>query len=545
MFKQESGMAISLKRRPPMKATVAVGTAVVMTVGAVLLAGANAQADGTANPGKGFPAHYAAPYTEMWNSPSVMTEAHASTGLKYFTLAFVINGKGSCNATLNGDTAVSNSGWISAINALRGSGGDVIASFGGAAGTELGVACTSVGALKAQYKKVIDTLNLTRVDFDVEGGALNNSGANDRRNQALAELQQEYAKTGRKLDVQYTLPASVNGLEGNSMSLLRSAKQHGLRVNLVNIMTMDYGPAMDMGDAAISAAQGLHNQLKQVWSDRSNSQLWAMEGNTPMIGVNDAQVERFTAEDAKSLEQFAHSHGIQELSFWSLGRDKACSSNGKLSDSCSGTPQSKLEFARTFNALASGTGSSGGQSSASPSTTPAPSPSGSISASPSQSPSGSSTPTPTATGSTPGTSPSPQPSSSGASDGPFHILGLAGKCVSVQGGKSVNAAKIVMAECNGSDTAQAWSWGSDGTLQALGKCLDPTYARTEQGRRVQIFDCNGNSGHVWKLGTDKSLVNVKSGRCLDVRNHNTNTGALLQIWDCTGGSNQKWSLVPA
>ncbi len=49
-------------------------------------------------------------------------------------------------------------------------------------------------------------------------------------------------------------------------------------------------------------------------------------------------------------------HGIQLLAYWALGRDKACASNGQLSDTCSGTSQSAYQFARTFNALTGGGG---------------------------------------------------------------------------------------------------------------------------------------------------------------------------------------------
>ena len=49
-------------------------------------------------PGPGFPAHYAAPYAEMWNSPSTLMAAANATGNKYYTLAFIIS-DGTCNAT--------------------------------------------------------------------------------------------------------------------------------------------------------------------------------------------------------------------------------------------------------------------------------------------------------------------------------------------------------------------------------------------------------------------------------------------------------------
>ena len=352
MFRQKKPSAT----RSRLRALAAAG---VPLLSAALVLGTGQAAHAAVNPGPGFPAHYAAPYVETWGSTSAMASAQAATGLKYYTLAFVISGSG-CNATWNGDTSIDNGGWETAINNLRASGGDVIVSFGGASGTELGQACTSVSTLQAQYKRVIDTLNLTRIDLDIEGGALNDTGANDRRDQALAALQQQYASSGKHLAVDYTLPVDPSGLLSNSLSLLNNAKSRGLDVNAVNIMTMDYGPSMDMGQAAVNAATALHGQLGQIWTSKTSDQLWAMEGNTPMIGVNDSQNEIFTTGNASTLESFAASHGIQLLAFWALGRDKACASSGTLSDSCSGTPQSAYQFSRTFNALTGGGGGGGG-----------------------------------------------------------------------------------------------------------------------------------------------------------------------------------------
>ncbi|MEU9976722.1 ricin-type beta-trefoil lectin domain protein [Streptomyces sp. NPDC051014] len=471
--------------RSAARALVAV-PAVLATAATVLVA-AGGSASAAANPGPGFPAHYAAPYVETWNSPSAMTNARNATGLKYYTLAFVIDG-GGCNAMFNGDTPVTDAGWTSAINSLRGAGGDVIASFGGASGTEEAQACTTVATLKAQYKKVIDTLNLTRVDFDIEGGAIADTAANDRRNKALAQLQQEYASAGRKLDVQYTLPSMPNGLDGNGTKLLSNAKSNGLNVNLVNIMTMDYyDGTRDMGKAATDAATALRSQLGSIWPEKSDAQLWAMEGNTPMIGVNDDTSEIFTTGNATTLANFAKSKGIQELAFWALGRDKACATNGQLSDTCSGTPQSAWQFSSTFNTLTGGT------------TTPPP------------------------TGST------------------GQITGLGGKCVDVAAANSANGTAVQMYDCNGT-TAQQWTVGSDNTLRSLGKCMDLASAGTANGTKVQLYDCNGTGAQVWQHGTGDTLVNPASGKCLDVTDKSTANGARLQIWTCAGGTNQQFHL---
>jgi chitinase len=465
-----------LRRRLTALATIPLAAASV-------LFGTGRAAHAAVNPGPGFPAHYAAPYVETWGSTSAMANAQAATGLKYYTLAFVIAG-GGCNATWNGDTSIDSSGWQTAINNLRASGGDVIVSFGGASGTELGQACTSVSTLQAQYKRVIDTLNLTRIDLDIEGAALNDTAANDRRNQALAALQQQYASAGRHLDVDYTLPVAPSGLESNAVSLLNNAKSRGVDVSVVNIMTMDYGPAMDMGQAAVNAATGLHTQLGQIWTTKSSDQLWAMEGNTPMIGVNDTTSEVFTTGNASTLESFAAGHGIQLLAYWALGRDKACATNGQLSDSCSGTPQSPYQFARTFNAITGSTGGSG------------------------------------ATG---------------------QITGYGGKCVDVASASSANGTAVQLYDCNGT-AAQQWTVGSDGTLRALGKCMDVTAAGTANGTQVQLYDCNGTGAQQWTKGSNGSLVNPASGKCLDATGPSSANGTRLQIWSCTGASNQQWTL---
>ncbi|MFE5138535.1 ricin-type beta-trefoil lectin domain protein [Streptomyces fagopyri] len=471
--------------RSAVRALATAPAVLAMAATAVVAAGGSASA--AANPGPGFPAHYAAPYAETWNSPSAMTSVRNATGLKYFTLAFVIDG-GGCNAMFNGDTPVTDAGWTSAINSLRGAGGDVIASFGGASGTEEALACANVTSLKAQYKKVIDTLNLTRVDFDIEGSAIADTAANDRRNKALAQLQQEYAAAGRKLDVQYTVPATSSGLDGDATKLLSNAKSNGLNVNLVNIMTMDYyDGTRDMGKAATDAATALRSQLGAIWPEKSDAQLWAMEGNTPMIGVNDDVSEIFTTGNATTLTNFAKSKGIQELAFWALGRDKACATNGQLSDTCSGTPQSAWQFSSTFNTL------------------------------------------------TGGTTPPPPTGSTG------QITGLGGKCVDVASASSANGTAVQLYDCNGT-AAQQWTVGSDNTIRSLGKCMDLTAAGTANGTKVQLYDCNGTGAQVWQRGSGDTLVNPVSGKCLDVTDKSTANGARLQIWTCAGGTNQQFHL---
>ncbi|GIH15245.1 chitinase [Rugosimonospora africana] len=449
--------------------------AAVPLVAAGVAFATNSPAWAAANPGPGFPAHYSAPYAEMWNSSSSLMAAYNATGNKYYTLAFIIS-QGTCNATINGDTAITDSGWNNAINSLRAVGGDVIASFGGASGTEL-TSCGSVSAMQAQYKRVIDQFNLTRVDLDIEGSTLDNTAANDRRNQALANLQQQYAASGKTLAVDYTLPVNPTGLESDSLSLLNNAKSHNLNVNLVNIMTMDYGPAMDMGQAAVQAANALHGQLGQIWNTKTSAQLWAMEGNTPMIGVNDSSAEVFTTGNASTLENFAASNGIQELSFWALGRDNQGSS---------GTPQSTYQFTNTFKAINGGTSTpppGGG--------TPIHGYGGKcVDVAGASSANGTAVQLYTCNGT--------NAQSWTHSGTTFQALG---KCLDVTAAGTANGAKVQLYDCNGTG-AQQWSQGANGSLvnSGSGKCLDDTGWSTADGNQLQIWSCTGAANQSWTLG---------------------------------------------
>ncbi|MCO5999087.1 ricin-type beta-trefoil lectin domain protein [Actinoallomurus rhizosphaericola] len=460
--------------RPRIRRLIATLAAVPLAAAALMGVTAGS-ASAAANPGPGFPAHYAAPYAEMWNDPSTLMNAYNATGNKYYTLAFVIS-QGTCNATINGDTPITDAGWNNAVNNLRAAGGDVIVSFGGAGGTEL-TSCGTVAAMQAQYQKVIDQFNLTRIDLDIEGSTLDDTAANDRRNQALANLQQQYAAQGKTLTVDYTLPVSPSGLESDGIALLQNAKSHNLNVNLVNIMTMDYGGSMDMGQAAISAANGLHTQLGQIWTSKTSSQLWAMEGNCPMIGVNDVSTEVFTTSDAQDLESFAASNGIQELTFWSLGRDNQGSS---------GTPQSNYQFTGIFKAI-----TGGGTTNPPPGAAPIHGYGGKcVDVAGAGTANGTKVDLYTCNGT--------NAQLWTHSGNTFQALG---KCLDVTAAGTADGAKVQLYDCNGTG-AQSWTVGAGNSLVNTnsGKCLDDTDWSTADGNQLQIWTCTGAANQSWTLG---------------------------------------------
>ncbi|MBK5993403.1 cellulose binding domain-containing protein [Streptomyces microflavus] len=291
-----------------------------------------------------------APYIDTSLYPAYdLLDTATRTGVKEFHLAFITSG-GSCAPLWGGVTGLADDRVAQQIGALRAKGGDVRVSFGGAAGAELALNCSSSADLAAAYGKVVDAYRLTKVDFDIEGAALPDTAANTRRAQAIAQLQKKYPD----LDVAFTLPVMPEGLTRPGIDLLADAKKNGVRVDGVNIMAMDYGPAYsdDMGTYAIQAATATQAQIKGVLG-LSDTAAWKAVAVTPMIGVNDVVTEIFTVEDATQVVKFAQEKGIGRLAMWSGTRDKACPGGPKpaADATCSSIAQEPLAFTKAFAAF--------------------------------------------------------------------------------------------------------------------------------------------------------------------------------------------------
>ena len=295
---------------------------------------------------------YFAPYVDVSLQPTFqLTQTAQQTGVKYYTLAFVLD-SGGCQASWAGSTPINQGFMQSDISSLRAMGGDVIASFGGEVGTELATSCGSESALQAQYQAVINDYNLTHIDFDIEGATLDNTSANKLRDQAIVGLERAAQSAGKQLTVSFTVPVTATGLLGDGLALLQQAIADGVNFNVVNIMTMDLGGSSD-GDTAMlaeNAAIGFYNQLAALFPNKSSSQLWSMIGMTPMIGLNGSGGEVFTEQDAQTVLAFAQQHSLGEIAMWSAGRDQECPGGASvISTTCSGTTQQPFDFSKIFN----------------------------------------------------------------------------------------------------------------------------------------------------------------------------------------------------
>lgn len=281
-----------------------------------------------------------APYVDMgaWPTP-VLTEMSAASGVKNYTLAFITGA--ACKASWFG-AYDPRQGWAKdQIDAIRAAGGQVKVSFGGASGIELAVGCTDVNALYTEYKAVVDAYALTHIDLDIEGSASADAPSIARRSQALARLQQTYPN----LKIALTLPVLPEGLTADGLNVVRSARDAGVTIEVVNVMAMDYYRDVDYGNAAVQAATSTFNQLKVLYPGRTDAQVWKMVGVTPMIGQNDDS-HVYNQDDARQLVTFARSNHLGLLAFWEVTRDRnACS--GPLYK-CTNIPQSPYDFSKIF-----------------------------------------------------------------------------------------------------------------------------------------------------------------------------------------------------
>lgn len=286
--------------------------------------------------------------TSLYPAFDLLASADA-TGVKNYNLAFITDG-GGCTPKWGGVTDLGSDGVASQIGALRAKGGDVRVSFGGASGSELATTCSSADALAAAYGKAVDQFKLTKVDFDIEGGALPNTTANTNRAKAIAKLQQQHPG----LDVSFTLPVMPEGLTQDGVNLLSNAKSNGVKISAVNIMAMDYGASYsgDMGTYAEQAATATQAQVKSVLG-LSDSDAWKTVAVTPMLGVNDVSSEVFKVDDATQLVNFAKSKGLGWLSMWSATRDKQCAGGAKptADATCSSIVQDQFAFSKAFGAF--------------------------------------------------------------------------------------------------------------------------------------------------------------------------------------------------
>jgi hypothetical protein len=281
-----------------------------------------------------------APYLyNGWGSPPSPTTITNATGVKWFTLAFVLS-NGYCNPQWDGSRALTGGVDQQTVNTVRAGGGDIIPSFGGYSGNKLESSCSSAGELAGAYQKVINAYGLKAIDVDIEADAYSNPTVQQRTVDALKTVK----SNNPGLKVYITIGT---GQSGPDTSLINRAASSGLTVDAWAIMPFDFGGAgQNMGNLTNQAAEGLKNALKNAYH-YTDDQAYRDMGISSMNGITD-QNETVTVNDFRTILAYAQQHHLARLTFWSANRDRPCT--GGPADSCSGVSQSDWDYTRVFAA---------------------------------------------------------------------------------------------------------------------------------------------------------------------------------------------------
>ncbi|WP_433893911.1 lectin [Streptomyces sp. CA-111067] len=295
---------------------------------------------GTTTPPPAGGVQAVAPYLyNGWGNPPDPTTIMNATGVKWFTLAFVLS-NGTCNPQWDGGRALTGGVDQSTINKVRAAGGDVVPSFGGYSGNKLEESCTSASALAGAYQKVISAYGLKAIDIDIEASAYSNGTVQQRTVDALKTVK----ANNPGIAVYVTIGT---GQSGPDTGLINKAAASGLTVDAWTIMPFDFGGAgQNMGNLTVQAAEGLKNGLKNAYG-YSDDQAYRHSGISSMNGITDNN-ETVTVADFRTILAYAQAHHLARLTFWSANRDRPCPGGYPNDDTCSGVSQQAWDFTRTF-----------------------------------------------------------------------------------------------------------------------------------------------------------------------------------------------------
>ncbi|MCP2259928.1 Glycosyl hydrolases family 18 [Streptoalloteichus tenebrarius] len=293
-------------------------------------------------PGPGPSSYAAAPYYYYgWGNPQPINDVMKATGVKTFTLAFILAG-GGCTPAWDGHQPVStDTRYAALIRQVRAAGGDVMPSIGGWAGSKLGEACSDAQSLANAYQQVIDKYSLKAIDLDIENTEFENPAAQDRIMNALRIVRQK--NPGIKIYV--TIPALQSGMNRWGTDLVKKAVSVGVEIDAWTLMPFNFG-ATDLGDATIRSMEAQHGQLKALYPGRSDAEVYRMQGISSMNGRTD-NGEYGYQSDFQDMLAYARQKNLGRFTFWAVNRDRQCPNQTPGSrDDCSGVTQQPYDFTK-------------------------------------------------------------------------------------------------------------------------------------------------------------------------------------------------------
>jgi hypothetical protein len=281
----------------------------------------------------------AAPYLYMgWGNPPSPTTVMSATGIKWFTMAFILS-SGGCTPAWDGSRPLQGSADATAISQIRAAGGDVVPSIGGWSGNKLGPNCSTPEALAGAYQTVINAYGLKAIDIDIENtDEFESEAVQDRILNALKIVKQN----NPGIQTILTFGTSTTGPNYWGNRLIERSQALGANIDIFTLMPFDFGSSNIYNDT-VGASEGLKTKLKATfgWTD---AQAYAHQGISGMNGLSDQQELTSTAT-WQNITTWAKGKGLGRLAFWSVNRDRGCAGGGVVSN-CSGIAQPDWEFTR-------------------------------------------------------------------------------------------------------------------------------------------------------------------------------------------------------
>lgn len=278
------------------------------------------------------PGMSAAPYLYLgWDNPPPATTVMNASGIKWFTMAFILSG-GGCTPSWDSQRPLKGGVDEQNVTKVRAAGGDIMPSIGGWSGNKLGPNCSTPQALAGAYQQVIDAYKLKAIDIDIENtDEFESNAVQDRILGALKIVKQNNPGITTIL----TFPTLSNGPNSWGVRLINRAAELKADVDIFTIMPFNFGGGSNMYQATVNSSEGLKDRLKTAfsWSDAT---AYSHMGISGMNGLSDQQ-EPTTPATWTQIRDWAKSHGLARLAFWSVNRDRA---------GASGVPQQDWEFTR-------------------------------------------------------------------------------------------------------------------------------------------------------------------------------------------------------
>ncbi|MGW3647507.1 carbohydrate binding domain-containing protein [Streptomyces sp. NPDC000878] len=286
--------------------------------------------------GTGF--KQAAPYLYLgWGDPPSATSVMSATGVKWFTMAFILS-SGGCNPAWDGTRPLTGGNDQTVINSIRAAGGDIVPSIGGWSGNKLGPNCSTPQALAGAYQKVIDAYGLKAIDVDIENtDEFESEVVQDRILGALKIVK----ANNPGLRTILTFGTTTTGPTYWGNRLIERASALGADIDVFTIMPFDFGGGADMYGNTVNATEGLKTKLRSTfgWDDAT---AYAHIGISGMNGLSDQQ-ELTSPTTWTQIRDWSNSHHIARLAYWSVNRDRPCPGGGVVSN-CSGISQNTWQF---------------------------------------------------------------------------------------------------------------------------------------------------------------------------------------------------------